>query len=249
MAQRTRTSDFFSGILVALRRTFERVMGRTEVPREDLAESNVICSSCGSRRPRELAEGAPRTPCPKCGSTAITVSHQLYDEIRVSATVEASLRPGDQARGWKRRWTETERDLAELLRPHLADCSSDAIHAARHRLHSFFIHAYHLKDALREEVASTGVAKAAVERAITNEPALALLADLANLDKHGNLNQPPRSGHVPLIVGAAGTSLSDKAGWRLDLEIRHDGNRLDGLQVAEDAVAAWRRVLTGWGLL
>jgi hypothetical protein len=33
----------------------------------------------------------------------------------MSATVEASLRPGDQARGWKRRWTETERDLAELL--------------------------------------------------------------------------------------------------------------------------------------
>ena len=42
---------------------------------------------------------------------------------------------------------------------------------------------------------------------------------------------------MPQIVGAAGTSSSEKVGWRLDLEIRHDGNRLDGLKVAEDAVA------------
>jgi hypothetical protein len=136
-----------------------------------------------------------------------------------------------------------------LLKPQTGDCSGDAIHAARHRLHSFYIQAYHLKDALKEEEASTGVPKATVENAITSEPALSLLADLANLDKHGNLNQPPRSGHVPQIVGAAGTSSSEKAGWRLDLEIRHDGNPLDGLEVAEDAVAAWRRVLIGWGLL
>ena len=197
----------------------------------------------------ELAKGAPRTSCPTCGSIAITVSHELRVSMAISGTVDASLRPGDQTRGWNRRWIEIERDLADLLKPHLGGCSAEEIHGARHRLHSFYIQAYHLKDATKAEHASTGVAKATVEAAITNEPALALLADLANLDKHGNLNKPPRSGDVPRIQGAAGTSSSGRAGWRLDLEIDHAGKQHDGLGVAEDAVDAWRSVLRQWGLL
>lgn len=88
-----------------------------------------------------------------------------------------------------------------------------------------------------------------MEAAVTNEPALALLADLANLDKHGNLNRPPRSGHVPMILGASGSSSTANGGWKLELEIEDDGARLDGLEVAGEAVTAWRRVLSGWGLI
>jgi hypothetical protein len=57
--------------------------------------------------------------------------------------------------------------------------SSEAIHAARHQLHSLYIQAYHLKDALKDESTTTGVGGQKVEDAITNTPELALLADLA----------------------------------------------------------------------
>jgi hypothetical protein len=72
---------------------------------------------------------------------------------------------------------------------------------------------------------------------------------LANLDKHGNLNRPPRSRHVPVILHATSTRSSETDGWRLNLDISHIGRQRDGLQVAQDAVDAWRRVLTGWSLL
>ncbi len=212
--------------------------------------NTVTCAGCGVQRPPGLGTGAvPRTPCSDCGATAISVHVSLFEELKVTDSVSARLHPADQARGWGRRWQEIERELAELQAPQADGVSGYAIHAARHRLHSFYVQAYHLKDALREEASSTGVAGAAVETAVTAEPALALLADLANLDKHGALNRPPRSGHVPRIISASGTTDATAAGWRLDLEIEHGGNRVDGLTVAAAAVAAWRRVLTGWGLL
>lgn len=118
-------------------------------------------------------------------------------------------------------------------------------------MHSFYVQTYHIKDALIADAAATGIAQAVVEQAVTGDPALALLADLANLDKHGKLNMNPRSGHVPLIKGARGTTEHGSApeAWRLDLEIEHAGRTLDGLQVADDTVRAWRHHLTGWGLL
>ena len=127
--------------------------------------------------------------------------------------------------------------------------SGDAIHRTRHRLHSFFVQTYHLKDALKGESATIGVSAADIERAVTDEPDLTLLADLANLDKHGNLNRAPRSGHVPKIVSVSGITDATPGTWRLDLVIEHDLRRLDGLAFAKRAVEAWRKILTGWGLL
>jgi len=103
---------------------------------------------------------------------------------------------------------------------------------------------------LKQDATATGVSEATVEAAVTNSPALALLADLANLDKHGNLNRPPRSGHVPAIKTVKGSSVdSSSGGWRLDMEIEHAGHIIDGLQVANDATDAWRSVLRTWGLI
>lgn len=121
---------------------------------------------------------------------------------------------------------------------------------ARDELHSFYIECYHLKDALIVEASTLGITKRQVEDAITADPVLALLADLANLDKHAKLNtskHPARSGHVPAIGHASGASNS--AGWRLELPIIHAGTERDGLDVARQAVEAWRRLLTGWKLL
>jgi hypothetical protein len=161
-----------------------------------------------------------------------------------------TLKPGDQSRGWRRRWEQAHRELEALLAPSTEPMSADSIHAARHRLHSFYVQTYHLKDALIAEEASTGVSRELIEKAITDDPDLALLADLANLDKHGKLTKPPRSGHVPIIRSVEGDA-EDSAmrGWRLRLTVDHGGSSLDGLDIAQEAIDAWRRTLASWGLI
>jgi hypothetical protein len=174
----------------------------------------------------------------------------LQASAAAAASVSIALRPADQTRGWRRRWQEAERDLAELLAPRTDAVSGEGIHTARHDLHSFYVQTYHLKDALKDEAGATGVPGATIETTVTNEPALALLADLANLDKHGQLKNPPRSGHVPVVASVAGSTVDASPGsWRLRLVVKHAGKTLDGLELARDAVDAWRRHLTDWGLI
>jgi hypothetical protein len=81
------------------------------------------------------------------------------------------------------------------------------------------------------------------------DPALSLLADLANLDKQSRLNRPPRSGEVPRIVSVSGEQPGSGGGWRLCLRIQHKGQALDGMDIAREAMDAWRTYLRTFGLL
>src|SRR5262245_9935394 len=121
--------------------------------------------------------------------------------------------------------------------------SANAIHAARDQLLAFFVQAYHLKDSLSQ---ASGIDRGGLECAITKEPDLALLADLANLDKHGRLTRPPRSGSVPRVDDSV-SGIQDGAGregWRLGVTLHHGGRRIDGLAFANAVVDAWRRHLS-----
>jgi hypothetical protein len=164
----------------------------------------------------------------------------------VITSVSAALTPGDHERDWKRRWEEAERGLARIKQPRTGDLSAEAVNAAHQELQSFFIQTYHLKDALK---ADGSVPQNDVEQAITNDADLALLTDLANLDKHFKLNRDARSGDTPVIGPAQGVTTSDWSGWQLSLPITHGGNVRDGLEVAEAAVEAWRRHLKRWRLI
>jgi hypothetical protein len=118
--------------------------------------------------------------------------------------------------------------------------TGDAVNSAQHELASLFIQTYHLKDALIKE---TSIRKADIEAAITASRDLALLADLANLDKHGQLDKPPRSGIVPRIGPPQGIADGVIPGWRLSLPIWHGPKTLDGLDIARRAVQAWEQTL------
>jgi hypothetical protein len=129
--------------------------------------------------------------------------------------------------------------------------SSAAIHAAHAELQAFYTQTYHLKDALKEASGTTGVSGQTIEDAITNDPDLALLADLANLDKHGHLAKKPRSGHTPKVVSVRGITSSGSAseGWRLTVVIEHRSKHIDGLDAAKRSLAAWQRALKHWNLM
>jgi hypothetical protein len=53
---------------------------------------------------------------------------------------------------------------------------------------------------------------------------------------------------VPALKDLSGTSLPG-GGWRLDLEIEHGSKVVDGLELASEAVDAWRGLLEGWSLI
>jgi hypothetical protein len=83
------------------------------------------------------------------------------------------MHPHDTDPHWRRRWRELESEWSKLDHPITETMSAVAINAANHRLQSFYIQAYHLKDALRSVAPD-------IESTISADPAFALLADLAN---------------------------------------------------------------------
>ena len=211
--------------------------------------SEVVCSKCGASRPPELAATTKRPPCAQCGGTALTFKESVKESTSAAMHCAAELVPGDQTRDWRRRWRLIQEELQLISLPHSEVMSSDAIHASFQRLCSFYILAYHLKDSLREAAPVLGLAVSVIEAEITGDSRLALLADLANLDKHGNLTKPPRSGSAPAFRNLSGIDSKAGSGWHLSVKIAHRTAILDGMTVAQDAVIAWREKLLAWGVI
>jgi hypothetical protein len=191
-------------------------------------------------------------PCPHCGATAAAAGPTGNLPITIVFKFSSAHHPGDQRQNWERRWQDIQDEAAELLTPVTITRSDDAIQTWRRRLQEFYVNAYHLKDDLKHAAATTGIPRPAVESAINNTPDLALLCDLANLTKHRDLTNPrhpPRSGHAPRILSWSGTDSPAGPGWLLTLTIDHNGNQLDGLDIAQRAINAWQRTLSNWNLI
>lgn len=210
-------------------------MGKTQLPK-------VTCTNCRESLDPSWAHLSPRPPCPACGKRGVAIAIGIAEEIDVAESLNVGLHPHDTDRNWRRRWTELESEWSTLAQPITEPMSGVAINAANHRLQSFYIQAYHLKDALKSVAP-------AIEEVISATSALSLLADLANLDKHAHLDRGSRSGGVPMIVSVSGEQSGSGGGWRLRLRIQHKGEVLDGMAVARAAMDAWRTYLTSSGLL
>jgi hypothetical protein len=209
----------------------------------------ATCSKCGAPRSPDLAEGTARPPCPQCGGTSLTISMSIVESLSMSDQLSAELVPGNQARDWQQRWKLVQDEIQLIRRPDTGTMSEESIHASLQRLFSFFILAYHLKDALKDAAPGLGLKPSDIEDAVTYDPRLALLADLANLDKHVKLNHQARSGSVPVIEKISGADLRAGGGWQLSAKIKHGASILDGLVIAEDIVTAWRERLMAWQLI
>ena len=208
----------------------------------------VACSKCHTVRPPEIALATERIPCPTCGGTSLTIGESISECASATSHVYAELIPGMQDRDWRLRWKLVECELQAIVSPHEEIMSRESIHAAQQRLLSFFILAYHLKDALKHEARVLGIVRSDIEKAINDDTRLALLADLANLDKHSRLTEPPRSGSIPVIARVSGVDIPE-GGWKLSMQVEHGTKILDGLAIAEDVAVAWRERLTAWKLI
>jgi hypothetical protein len=162
--------------------------------------------------------------------------------------VLGTLTPGgDTARDWNSRWQSIQAELKSLSDPEMETMSGDTIFARRDRRCIWYVLASQYKDALKDAASTLGIVPHAIEKAINSDPRLALLADLANQDKHINLKDP-RSGDVPKIGKPSGSDVLPR-GWILQFPIDHDSQTLDGLEIARAAMTAWREALESWRLI
>lgn len=214
---------------------------------ETITEMSLTCAACGASRPASQAHEVPRPPCSRCGATAVAVSIGIAEELNIATSVSAGLKPGDQSLGWSCRWEAAQDQLARLLALRTEELSGKAVKDARDDLLAFYVRTFHIKDALKVEAKSLGLDKKAIEDAVTADPALALLGDLANRVKHHGKGRSSISGDVPEIGDALG--VTEQGGWRLEFTIRHRGCDLDGNAIAQEAVHAWEQLLAGWGLI
>lgn len=208
----------------------------------------VTCSSCESNRDSKLAYEKERPVCPNCGTSTVKISMHVTSIVQVAGSASLRLKPEIQYPGWCQRWAKIQADIQRLTLPRTEPLSSNAIHLAYNELHSFFVQLYHLKDWLIKDSQNTSIPCETIESTITKTPELALLADLANLDKHGELSRPPRSGDIPKIIEVTGV-MSKNSGWHLAVEIEHKGKAYDGLKIAMSTVRAWERNLKSWLLI
>jgi hypothetical protein len=116
----------------------------------------VRCATCEAVRPLELIGSEQRARCPVCGGTSLSVSVSLTATVSVSATVTSELTPPGQERDWRQRWDQIRADLDKVIAARTDNPSRESIYAARYQLHSFYVQAYHLKDALKNYFRSIG---------------------------------------------------------------------------------------------
>jgi hypothetical protein len=216
---------------------------------DDPGGNGASCARCGRDRSNDPSlDAVPRPPCPDCGETAVHYTRHVSEiVVSQSITVSYEMTPADQSRGWQLRWRTLHAELAELTVPWHGGVTTRKIEEAERTLLSFFVDAYHLKDAL---IKGSALTAPVVESALTASSELSLLADLANLDKHHRLDTkkyPPRSGHVPVVKTRS--AVSDGDGWRVRTTIEHKGQRLDALEIAKAAMKAWETFLQSQAML
>ena len=238
--------DAGRGLPIIRTRSSSKIVWHTRlISSRDSSSSSTKCAECGSDRSEVRAVPAEkRPPCPDCGATALVMTETLSAEVRISTDITTGLTPGRQDRDWKLRWEQLDFRLPQVIGSRPGERGEREIHAAAQDLMEFFVSAYHLKDALIQDGV---VARTAVEEAIDDSETLALLADLANLDKHTKLTKKPRSGDVPIIERVSDVSTKDE--WRLRMVIRHKGSQIDGASFAQAAIDEWRSYLKKWGLV
>lgn len=213
---------------------------------EDLRITGVLCGSCGAELKVWRNQPAEQPPCPTCGGINVVVQAEAAAVLAFAGIATASLGSPHQS-GWLPRWKDLNQELSRITRLHRGNASSTAVHKAGLRLLEFFVSAYNLKDSLKTTSAIDGEV---IEKAVTNDDDLALLADLANLRKHEVLDpaRSTRSGDAPSVLLIWADS-RPQGGWKLRLDVAHKSHTIDGVEVARRAVRAWRRELKGWGLI
>ena len=116
-------------------------------------------------------------------------------------------------------------------------------------LWAFFQNCWHLKDWIKNDPQVPPAVQQSVEDSVKESPALMICADLANRSKHFSLERIRRDANIPGRVWEAfigGPDAVTTWHYRVTLD---DHSERKALEVAREAVADWKGLLSKWGLM
>jgi hypothetical protein len=150
--------------------------------------------------------------------------------------------------GWEAQWARVQRRL-DRVRDVYAGTPSGGTDAALDEVLSFFEAIHHLKDHLGNDPATKVTLKDG-DALIDSSTPLKLSADLANGSKHLVLNRKPRTGdRGTAITRNDATVMLGPGTVAHRFYVESGGIEYDALQIAEDAVAEWAKLLSARALI
>lgn len=207
------------------------------------------CTGCGAVC--DSAVGTQTGACAVCSQQGV---HLTFGDVggrgalHFGGSVRAmwSCAPAGGA-DWVAHWLALPDHVARATRGRPGSPSARELAAANEELRGLFTGLYHFKDQLLHELPG-GLTKGTIEARVDSDPALALVADVANTYKHVKLTRRLRSGTAPEIRRAVAVLDHQAAGWTVGVVIQHGDDTVDGVELAKRALAAWARALADWGL-
>lgn len=148
--------------------------------------------------------------------------------------------------GWRSQWDRVRRRLDDVRAVYAG--RGGGTDAAVDTVQSFFEAVHHLKDWLGNDPAS-GVTKSAGDALINASPVLQLCADLANGSKHLALTSS-RTGDTATTIARNDATVFVGTGTSAHrFYVASADTEYDVLALAEAAVLAWTKFLSGHGLI
>ena len=198
----------------------------------------TTCRDCGADR-AELDDGAP---CKVCGST-LKVVHVTVSDIAAAsdAVVELGIGYGPH-RPWWEKWQEAVDALAELDNAYAGKLPGSDSNFYK-RLMTHFCHAcFAVKDWLKDDPRIT-VPDDVIEKYVNEAPALSVVRDVSNTDKHRTRYAGQRAARVHSV------NITPRAVYiSVDFEGAHAGPPMDAQDLAERAIAEWRSFFKAHGI-
>jgi hypothetical protein len=210
------------------------------------------CSRCGADRGLRVPNAPPTTPCPKCGSTAITVSVTAAATVSSSAAANLSLAlaPPQPGSAWLVHWNYLVPKLALVTGVQAEPMSSLALRRAERDLLGFIENIHQLAAQMLAEESLLGLPHGAVRAAIAGHSVLGLVEAVAGLHKHARQPLRKRKGHIEPVIGepvSKHPTPMDPA-WTVGILINNRGIESDAADLAREAMECWWSILAEWDL-
>jgi hypothetical protein len=196
----------------------------------------MTCMSCGEA----ILAGVASEPCHNCGSVDRLVSvsdHAAATDaiVGVDASLPRSPRP------WQAMWAEVESRL-DRLRSWYAGNGPVNVSELYNEVTAYFVACYQLKDQIKRDPGVPRDLRDGVEDFVHQQDILNLVGDIANTYKHGQLS---RTCDITQVVVRQTGAFATITCWTRD----GGEDSKDSLDLAEEAVQAWRTYLREHGLL
>jgi hypothetical protein len=174
-----------------------------------------------------------------CGSALRTIHITVHDEIRVTSSLSLSAE-FSKSHPWFEKWAEVQKNY-DLLDAIYSGAALRTIDELKQVALNFFAACHELMETIAADHQLPEDERQRVGRKVRGWQALKLVADINNTRKHGG--RDPNKCHAH--IGAASWGSHQNPSLTVVRQCpRASEERIDALQVAKNAMDAWRKIIS-----